>query len=268
MLKKGFLPTLCFTLMFSFLSLTQGADNSNASNQEAIQLHNNSIQSTASLFNTRDLPDVIIGEDERYLISDPAAEEKYKHIGKLTFTSGSGSRSFCTANLVSPTVALTSAHCAYNRASAKYSTNMTIQFAKNIDSHTVQANVTRVFVPSQYITAGGTSNDWAVLKLDRRVSNSHFIVSPGNAQVGDTVEIAGYPGDLGGQEMYGHTNQITNIIGNTIHHNMDTAGGQSGSAIASYPYLKAVHSGGVRGSHNVAALANTSMVSKIAEFNR
>ncbi|UHA72438.1 trypsin-like serine peptidase [Paenibacillus sp. 481] len=278
MLKKGYATVLCFALLCSILSVTGAAESSNTSfsHPHSNQLHSHSSPLTlekAQRLNTDIGTESVIGTDDRYLISDPASSPKYSNIGKLEFISGSGQRAFCTASLVSPTVALTSAHCAFDKHSGKYSTNMAIYFGKSGTSHVKAASVTKIYVPSSYKKyEPDLSMDWAVLKLDQHVSKHHFVIRY-IPKVGDIVELAGYPGDKGGEHMYGHTNTIVRQFGSwnggAAHHNIDTYGGQSGSPLLDYPYIRGVHSrAGIGRNHNEAALVSAQMQFFVEEFSR
>jgi len=105
----------------------------------------------------------IVGGDDR-LVVEPR-EFPWSAIGRLNTRAGGR----CTATLVADRVAVTAAHCLYNRRTRRWLAPGSLHFLAGYDrgTHVAEARVVAVARGGGDRPPGRASDDWAVLTLDR-----------------------------------------------------------------------------------------------------
>lgn len=178
----------------------------------------------------QDFSKSICGADDRELSSEP-------RVGRVLRP---GDPAGCTVTLIGKGCAITAGHCVSTFGIVEFNTpvsaNGRIQNSKPEDIYKVDN--TRVVS-----TDGGVGNDFAVIHL---MPNDITGLMPGDAQgyypvakespaVGDIVRITGYGADYSDEDrnfaQQTNTGPIAVINGTSLHHQVDTMGGNSGSSI-------------------------------------
>ncbi|MFC9542104.1 trypsin-like serine peptidase [Lysinibacillus sp. NPDC056959] len=200
-------------------------------------------------------PRIVIGDDSRKKVEN-TKEMPYSAITYIEINWPDGKGGSCTGSLIGKNKVLTNGHCVINPE-----TNETITSAKVYPgvSNSVglfgSYNVNDYYVAANWASTGSSSEDFAILVLD---------VSKDNKQAGDVagtlgikqvnnllnqnIGIYGYPGDLmeasGEISQFGTRGNITREDASVAFYTMDTAPGQSGSALLNtYNQIVGVHRG-------------------------
>ncbi len=109
-------------------------------------------------------------------VSVDASRWPYTAIGKLNVVIGPGSRRFCTATLIGPRLALTAAHCLWDKARGRWVEPASVHFVAGYAlgayiAHSVasRAHVPEAFDPDAPIGAANLAHDRALLELAQAV---------------------------------------------------------------------------------------------------
>lgn len=193
-------------------------------------------------------PRSVIGTDDRTLIANTTAYP-WRTITKLYITFPNGNQGSCSGALISTKYVLTAGHCIYNESSGGWATDVEVipglngtykpygsAFATNLRSYTGWTS----YEDSNY--------DFALVTLDRNMGDTTGWLgySYYRSINGVTANSGGYPGDRGsGTRLYYHYGSVTRTTAQRVNYPIDTAGGQSGSAVYrvnnSDRYVFAVH---------------------------
>lgn len=152
-------------------------------------------------------------------------------------------RAGCTITMISNRCAVSAGHCVKTFNYAEFNTPVSssqgrIRNSKAVDTYRVDRG-------SITSSNGGIGNDWAVMKIKANsISgqlpgqvNGYYKVDfrSGNSTVNDIVRITGYGADsntpIGNFAQQTHIGKILRISNNTMHYNVDTMGGNSGSSV-------------------------------------
>lgn len=198
----------------------------------------------------------VIGVDQRARIY-PTLETPWRMITHLSLI-GQGVRGTGTGFLVGPRTVLTAGHCLYYEP-------YFAGFASRVEVSPGRDNVTKPFgtleganfrVHPKWERDANPDFDLGCLTLPEPIGEelgwfALAAVDP-NDLPGRFVNVAGYPTDLGGTEMYHHAGHIKAVSERRIHYDVDTAPGQSGSPVfveaEGERVCLAVHAYGSRGS--------------------
>lgn len=200
-------------------------------------------------------PFKVIGSDGRTKVSNTNVSP-YKMISWF-YGENSKYSYTCTGNVIGKDMIITNAHCVYDTDSKEYiKYGYTIPGVNNSHYSYGAYEMKKYLVPQGYINSKGSSDyDFAIIKLKptpgKNIGDVVGILP--TKQVtnikGTSIRITGYPGDLidrdGSVSQYGMSGKVTSESTNVAFYSIDTAGGQSGSAMLN-------SSGQIVGLHNAA----------------
>lgn len=171
---------------------------------------------------TRLAPQVVIGADNRTQVTATTSSPNV-YIGRI----GSG----CTGTLITPVHVLTAGHCVSDGAGTWYS-SLNFSAAQNGASYPYGTTAWKNVVTTSGWHNGGDSNhDYALITLASAPHGGN--AGWGTYASGGTWRIAGYPGDKPFGTLWQHTGSVASSGSYRLCYTIDTAGGQSGSGIAS-----------------------------------
>jgi len=185
-------------------------------------------------------PNIVIGPDGRFKVNNTKVFP-YSTVVRITYENSSGSF-ICTGWMLGPSTVVTAAHCIYDYgATYEYATNVSISPAYNLDVNPPDpygsCGVFYGLVLNYWYDSGMEGYDYGIYYLNCtvgvRTGNFGFknIDSQG---VGRTVEVPGYPGDLGnGDTMWSGIGHVTDLPAGDVlvFYDVDTNHGQSGAPV-------------------------------------
>jgi glutamyl endopeptidase len=175
---------------------------------------------------------------------------------KVTFNGDSGT---CTGFFIGPRTLATAGHCVYDQ-SLGWATSIQVFPGRN-GSNSPYGNAYACYLWSVegWVDDGSSNYDYGaiILPSSKALGNTvgwygFFYTTNGASLDEDIVRIYGYPGDKTYATQWGMQGRIKRVYTRKLHHNLDTAGGQSGSAVyetrTNGPYANSIHTSGVYGS--------------------
>jgi V8-like Glu-specific endopeptidase len=230
-------------------------------------------------------PNVILGSDGRVQITDTTGNP-YRKIVKLRVRFPDSSTDYygCTGALVAGKYVLTAGHCVHNRSRGGY-----INYAEVVPGldGTYKPYGSAYWVNAR-ASSGWTSDsdddyDYGLITLDRKIGDvvGWFQMASLNEDLlkASIVRTAGYPGDMGGKEMwYDDNSGVASVSKTMVKYDMDTYDGQSGSPVYTYVYTNyysyptafAVHHGSCSwylvGTKNCGARLNSDRLKLLASW--
>lgn len=182
-------------------------------------------------------PEQIIGSDDRVLCTNTSVKP-FRWVCQITTSTGLGSGALIGNNKV-----LTAAHVVWD--DKDHPDRITVvPGRKSAGTSTTampygSAKGTAVNIPSTYghVPNVWEEDDYAVITLDKNIGTTvgdfwSDIRAIDAARVRPaSVNVAGYPGDKGGNQMWRSYGSVTHVSGEKIEYENDTRGGMSGSPI-------------------------------------
>lgn len=182
-------------------------------------------------------PSSIIGADERTQVTDTTVYPFRANVFlEITFPSSSGT---CTGWMIGPRTIATAGHCVYDTDNNEWASSITVYPGRNGSSTPYgSANACYLWSVLGWVQNEDPRYDYGSIILDANddlgntVGWYGFRWSSNDASFDELkVRIYGYPGDKDYGTMWGMRKRIKEVSARQFFHNLDTFGGQSGSAV-------------------------------------
>jgi V8-like Glu-specific endopeptidase len=180
--------------------------------------------------------EVIIGPDDRVRVPGTSAWP-YRVHGHMIMRFPNGNVYIGSGTMVSKHHVLTAGHCVHSKEDGGWATSVQFNAAQNDASLPFGS----VFATRLLSVAGWTSNgdrayDMGMLilqsDLGQRTGWFGIITIPNDGELlRKRVNVTGYPGDKGGQQMWTHADAVKAVTPENAYYDIDTMGGQSGSGV-------------------------------------
>jgi glutamyl endopeptidase len=203
----------------------------------------------------KSISEVIIGTDDRVRIT-PTTTFPWRAICSLRITAKNGSRWIGTGWLVAPRTVITAGHCVYMHDQGGWPKSIEV-----IPGLNDAARPYGSFMGTSFRSVAGWVND------KKREYDYGCIILPSNARPGDKtgvfgfavkdnpyllsayLNLAGYPGDKGGNQQWFMARKAKSVAPRVIYYEIDTMGGQSGSPVwvkvGNARYAVGIHTNGL-----------------------
>lgn len=187
-------------------------------------------------------PRIVIGDDSREKVEN-TKEFPYSAITYIELEWPDGTSGSCTGTLIGKNKVLTNGHCVIDPKTKDSITSAKVYPGVNNNVGLFGSyNVNDYAVAANWATTGSSSEDFAVLVLDVSKDNKQAGDVAGtlgirqvNTLLNQNIDIFGYPGDLmqvsGEISQFGMGGYITREDASVAFYTIDTAPGQSGSAL-------------------------------------
>jgi V8-like Glu-specific endopeptidase len=186
-------------------------------------------------------PETVHGIDDRRQITDKTADYPWRVHCSLLITAADNSNWIGTGWFISPNVLITAGHVVFINGSSVPGQNGWVNRIRAIPGRNGsvkpfgEASSTRFYSVRGWTEDGNPEYDYGAIVLDAPLGNQTGWVGFGAYGDDDlrtaTANISGYPGDKpNGTQWYG-ARKIDSVGPRKVFYDVDTAGGQSGSAV-------------------------------------
>ena len=183
-------------------------------------------------------PNKIIGGDDRTRIQDTSLFP-YHAIGRIEIKFNNDSNTYAgTAFMISKNVAVTAAHCVYDKDKGLASSITIYPGAEGLNNNPYGSATTRnMLYPTVWASDNDKNYDWAILCLNTDIGNNCGWMGirkfdDYKACIGQDVTLSGYPvkdAMVGWQ--YCHSGNIEGASENLLTYKLDMTSGQSGCPV-------------------------------------
>jgi V8-like Glu-specific endopeptidase len=180
--------------------------------------------------------EVIIGQDDRVQVTN-TTDSPFRRICHLSIKAGDGSSFLGTGFFIGPRTIITAGHCVFDRDHGGWPQQIIVSPGRNGSSKPFGQFIATSFCSVE----GWTENqdrdcDYGVIHLSKndnvpQVGCFGFGIFSDQALSNKQLSVAGYPGDKPSGTMMFHSRKAVAVNPTTIVYDIDTVGGQSGSAV-------------------------------------
>lgn len=202
-------------------------------------------------------PEAVIGVDDRVQITGTAAYPWRVHCS-LRITAGDGSQWIGTGWFCGPHTVITAGHCVYIKNSGVPGRDGWVRSITVIPGRNGTTQPYGAVVSTSFRTVTGWANsanheyDYGAILLPTPLGNTTgwlgFGAYSDATLLASTANISGYPGDKPAGTQWYHARRVTSVGARKVYYDVDTYGGQSGSAVyrivSGARYAVAVHAYG------------------------
>ncbi|MDW5471251.1 trypsin-like serine peptidase [Staphylococcus equorum] len=175
--------------------------------------------------------DRILGKDSRSIVKN-YTKAPYKTVVLLNM-SFNNNVYIGSGVMISPDTVLTAAHNIYDSDLGGWANNVTVYAGANSHKATIgKSKADKKYVLPEWIKSKSKKHDLAIIKLNSQLGfKTGTLGITDQMQINEQLETAGYPADKGGTTQYKVTGLLKRLTETNIFYDMDTYGGQSGSAV-------------------------------------
>lgn len=221
--------------------------------------------------------EVVIGTDDRVRIS-PANSYPWRVHASLLITAADGSRWLGTAWFVGPHTLMTAGHCVFIKNSGVAGRDGWVRSIAVSPGRDAGSQPYGTVNSSNLRTVQGWANnanpdyDYGAIILPNDLGSTTGWLGAANLSdatlLASTANISGYPGDKPSGTQWYHARRVTAVNPRKVYYDVDTAGGQSGSAVyvirSGGRYAVAVHAYG--GASNSGTRINAPVLNNIVAW--
>ena len=200
--------------------------------------------------------EVVIGTDDRRRITT-TNRYPWSATCSLRIATRTGKTYIGTGWFIGPRTIMTAGHCVYLHNEGGWARSITVMPGRNGSAMPFGAHVaTHLRSVTGWTRSRQRNNDFGCIILPKNNRLGVRTGSLGFAYMGDStlkrkyLNLAGYPGDKPAGTMWYHSRRVKSVSSRTITYDIDTAGGQSGSAVYHIKdgkrYAVGIHTNGSR----------------------
>lgn len=186
------------------------------------------------------LPEAVIGQDDRVQIQSTASYPWRAHCS-LRITAGDGSQWIGTGWFCGPRTLVTAGHCVYIKNSGVGGRDGWVRSITVIPGRNGTSQPYGSVVSTDFRTVTGWANsanheyDYGAILLPTPLGNTTgwlgFGAYSDSTLLASVANISGYPGDKPAGTQWYHARRVTSVGARKVYYDVDTFGGQSGSAV-------------------------------------
>lgn len=212
------------------LSLPTGFLNSDT--QEAMQLQSEAVESVGD---GRYQSEIVFLPDDRIRIT-ATTQWPWTVQGHIRMRFPNGKSYIGSGTMVNRHHVLTAGHCIYSRDDGGWATSVSFEPARNGNERPFGTHfATRLLSVRGWTDQAKSDYDVGMLVLSNDVGAqtgwNGIITGPDAILNQYRVNVTGFPGDKGGQQMWTHADAISAVASERFYYRIDTYGGQSGSGV-------------------------------------
>ncbi len=181
--------------------------------------------------------EVVIGADDRIRINNTSAYPWRMHCS-LRIVASTGKVYIGTGWFIGPRTIMTAGHCVFLHNEGGWAKSITVMPGRNGSSLPYGASVaTHLRSVTGWTQSKSADNDYGCIILPENNPLGNKTGWFGFAYMGDSalkakyVNLSGYPGDKPAGTQWYHSRKVKSVTSRRVFYEIDTAGGQSGSAV-------------------------------------
>lgn len=181
--------------------------------------------------------EVVIGQDDRVRITNTKATP-WKRICHLKIQTATGKFYLGTGFFIGPRTIVTAGHCVYIHSQGGWAQQITVTPGRNETEAPFKSYMATSFRSVKgWVTDKSRNYDYGVIILPKsaviplEIGAFGFGAYSNQSLLNKKLNTAGYPGDKPTGTMWFHGRKAKAVTSRTLTYDIDTAGGQSGSAV-------------------------------------